>query len=85
MSGEAVAGKGLSLSSGMGAITAAEQQDTEDLPSWPRGCRVRSISTEKKAVGSPPTLGPPQKATKGIMLKMLSIFQTLQVPKEINL
>lgn len=67
MSGEAVAGKGLSAGGGMGAIAAAEQQDTEGLPSWPRGCRVRSISTEKKAVGSPPTSGPPEKATEGII------------------
>lgn len=52
-----MAGKGLSVSGGMGATTAAEQCHcgTEDLPSQPTGCRVQqSISTERKVVGLPP-------------------------------
>lgn len=73
------------VSSGMVATAAAEQcyRGTEDLPSQPTGCRVQSISTERKVVGLPPISLLPQKLIKGI-IPAVERFHTLWVPKKIN-
>lgn len=69
----------------MVATAAAEQchRGTEDLPSQPTGCRVQSISTERKVVGLPPISLLPQKLIKGI-IPAVERFHTLWVPKKIN-
>lgn len=65
MCGKGVAGKGLTLKGGMGSVTAEEQCDTEGMGISHPG--PQSISMERKAVGCPPTSGPCQKVTKGII------------------